>query len=867
MWTLICPYFGVNDSGAQQSKLLKTGEDYSIGRRDCNINVNQAWMSRQLGRFIVGQYSEGDVFNMDKVPPLEYIGNKAFRVLRVGEDKPLEIVAGGTALLQHGDHLILNSKMRESPIRDRPLWTDIVCFVEDIQVIKPKDCAVLGIKMCVEYHPKINRYITEQITGEPNQLPILLRGGSIVKKEWAQELFRRLYLSPGLPSTGVVSLEDNCLQPALEDYLPPFSPNLKREYCQNSIWRENAHRKGMLTNLRLVFLVEGAALATVWKNIVDAGEGTYETFDIHKGVVKWMTYITQLRGKATEEGFGIVLVANEEKLHAAVGGQGWKTFIQDTLRSGLQFISHTKITEAILLVQKDLLKSEAEPTNVPSQLPEIIPNSLPNEESPVEASQERRGTTRRTRRQPTPAPAPEPVDPPPDEGPLPGDEPVPGRSRILKRRVRQPSAEPQSDSQFTTSAVPNSALSDRALSPPAQSSATIDRTKLRRRNPTQRSQAVESETQSTLERHRKHFEETDPERYFLSQSEQDGMRTRASSVGRSLVDLVEHADQERIKALETAISSRKRKAVGNDEGTRGGGQDNASENSSLGEPKEPPTKKRMLDRMEKPTLEVLPEAEEEEEPPPEVLKVKPKKKKEATVVDSDEKYLTALATWKKGRKKEDQFDREFNNLKIVKPDRLAELDVEMEAWQMMPKDMDVRGNFMVCIASVKVRRDTRPTTRKDGNSEWIGRPDFKKFKKKLPPRHNAIVDLVENMQTLGMEHSDEEESGSRLPVGRTTRPELGMISDEDESQEAEGFSGRSKPGMRSQSTRKQKEQLFIPDSDEEDVFESRNMDESDDGGTGRQKRNEGVNGKRKAVVLAVSSSEDEGYAKRRKRRR
>jgi hypothetical protein len=286
--------------------------------------------------------------------------------------------------------------------------------------------------------------------------------------------------------------------------------------------------------------------------------------------------------------------------------------------------------------------------------------------------------------------------------------------------VRQPSAEPQSDSQLTTSAVPTSAMSDRALSPPVQQPVTVDRSKLRRRNPTQRSQAIEIESQPTLEKHRKHFEETDPERQFLSQSQQ----TRASSVGRSLVELVEHADQERTKALETAIASRKRKAVGDNEAAQSGYRDDQSETGSVGDPKEPPAKRRML---EKPPLEALPE--EEEEVPSDVPKVKPKRKKAIAVVDSDEKYLTAVATWKKGRKKEDQFDREFNSLKITKPDSLDDLDVEMEAWQLLPKDMDVRGNFMVCIANVEVRRNTRSTTRKDGNPEWIGRPDFKKFKK------------------------------------------------------------------------------------------------------------------------------------------
>jgi hypothetical protein len=117
---------------------------------------------------------------------------------------------------------------------------------------------------------------------------------------------------------------------------------------------------------------------------------------------------------------------------------------------------------------------------------------------------------------------------------------------------------------------------------------------------------------------------------------------------------------------------------------------------------------------------------------------------------------------------------------------------------------------------------------------------------------------------LDLAEEEEGPYGSRLPGGP---PGLGMISDEDESQEAEGFSARNKPGLRSQSTRKRNEPLFIPDSDEDDVEEARVKDESDDGGTGRQGRNEGANGKRKAVVLAVSSSEDEGYAKRRKRRK
>lgn len=88
--------------------------------------------------------------------------------------------------------------------------------------------------------------------------------------------------------------------------------------------------------------------------------------------------------------------------------------------------------------------------------------------------------------------------------------------------------------------------------------------------------------------------------------------------------------------------------------------------------------------------------------------------------------------------------------------------------------------------------------------------------------------------------------------------------DEDDSQEVEGHSGRAKTGRQ---TKARPQPLFIPDSDEEVAQAVRSVDESDDEMSARTKTRAADGVKRKAYVMAASSSEDEGYKKRRKRRK
>lgn len=103
--------------------------------------------------------------------------------------------------------------------------------------------------------------------------------------------------------------------------------------------------------------------------------------------------------------------------------------------------------------------------------------------------------------------------------------------------------------------------------------------------------------------------------------------------------------------------------------------------------------------------------------------------------DQDRHFLQALASRTKTRSKEDDFDREFNQLRIAVPDKnKAENDrlrKEMAVWNELEHDPNVRGNFMV-VEYCDVFRPTGSSRAKAFNEAWTGQPNFKKFKKVCP---------------------------------------------------------------------------------------------------------------------------------------
>ena len=165
--------------------------------------------------------------------------------------------------------------------------------------------------------------MTEEITGEPNQLPVLLLGGAIVTPKWAKELFQR----SNLP---IVETPSHDFQlPPPSDYVPSFSPNITPAYAERGLWKSNPERRTLFHGRHFVFLVEGDSLSSSWKNIMDAGDAEYEPFDIRHGPSKWLGTLTLLRAKARGQNFSIVLIADEASLAAATGTR-WKDFVRET---------------------------------------------------------------------------------------------------------------------------------------------------------------------------------------------------------------------------------------------------------------------------------------------------------------------------------------------------------------------------------------------------------------------------------------------------------------------------------------------------------------------------------------------------------
>ena len=120
--------------------------------------------------------------------------------------------------------------------------------------------------------------------------------------------------------------------------------------------------------------------------------------------------------------------------------------------------------------------------------------------------------------------------------------------------------------------------------------------------------------------------------------------------------------------------------------------------------------------------------------------------------DTDPSFLRAIASTKRGKRTEDDFDREFNKLRIAKPD-INNVNVDTDIgdgavqrrWEGLDdfeKDVGIRGNFMQ-IVETEVWKDVaqdqpdRYMRRESGigaRIDWDGRQDFKKFKRVRMPR-------------------------------------------------------------------------------------------------------------------------------------
>lgn len=110
--------------------------------------------------------------------------------------------------------------------------------------------------------------------------------------------------------------------------------------------------------------------------------------------------------------------------------------------------------------------------------------------------------------------------------------------------------------------------------------------------------------------------------------------------------------------------------------------------------------------------------------------------------DTDAEFLKAVASRKRGKKTEDEFDREFNNLRISKPDLAVDArEHEYTVLADFGDDTSLRGNFMTVLEMDVFKRDGPMPGRLRGaeRAEWEGRQNFKKFRKVRVTRTLTII--------------------------------------------------------------------------------------------------------------------------------
>ncbi|KAI0065220.1 hypothetical protein BV25DRAFT_1822360 [Artomyces pyxidatus] len=891
MWIVTGPFDGevAGEIGQQKSKLLKSGKKYQVGRKDCDLLVYHKKVSATHAQIIVGGCTPEDVGDPDTRPSLEVFHTrpKSLQIHREGESAAIQVAT--SHVLQDGDNLdiVVGISLKFQ-------WRPICCFESPGRVRTPVSidgCASLGIKIVRSLHPSITHHLTPSFTLSPAIAVSLLTASQFVKPEWLQELLRLGMLEKHERG----SLEATFALPPEAKYRPVFSASLPPALKTFKTWEANEERLNMFISCRFIFVGEkGREVGSEYQALVTRGRGEYEAFTVSAGLPRWRKALMKAKAWADGKKGQLVLVADNEAMAAAISPEGWEELVSEATSLNLQFVLPENLLQAVAHVDKFYFDSGStgEGSNS-STLPSFVPNTHPDEPSippAAESTKEVIQPTRATRSgssQPSEPLPPARITQSSTEVAAPPAEAPPAR-RAPRRATKRPldlfslddsllDDGPTASGSVTSEPAPNPKPSAK----PPSSTVAARPSRPRRRTPgvtmagllgLDDDDLTEPSKESTqLDKYKALFEATDPDRQNPSriQSTSDiglgegsaalphsqtqtrsGTGTGGSgTIYRALAAVAE--EEEESQMSHDGKRGKKRKAVvlGDDEDIEMQ-EMMADPDADLpeGTIAEPSTKRRAVEDVNA----VRPTATQPPKPTGRATfttssAVIDKKGADAGKPDTDEKFLMAVNSTKRGKRKEDDFDREFNKLRLSKPD-LAQTDPK-EDWAVLADfgNDEVRGNFMV-IVDLDIDTSAQPERklRSEGKPEWVGKPDYKKFKKQNGAQRIAPVELVlseENDYGVGAaywKHSQTKDSAPPRFKARTQtktgKPRKFGTSDSEEEEPAvtepivRKGKGKAAPAAesraavtrrRSQTPQQGKTALFLPDDDDDDASASR----------------------------------------------
>ncbi|SJL06695.1 uncharacterized protein ARMOST_10037 [Armillaria ostoyae] len=789
MWTIVGPFDGeTGEVNFAKSKLLKPGSTYGLGRKGQPLLINSKKISHHHCELIVGESEVGDVSDPHSKPSVQLVNkkDKMFKVERNGVPFPANSAA--VVELQDGDILQLASAVSAS-VR----WLPVCVYLPSTRgrtSTSLESCVALGIKVVHISNPNVTHHVTSTLSATVSIAASLISACQIVKPEWLSEVLRL----GSLPSNDPSSLESHFKLPLASKYRPTFSSALPEKHKTADVWNPNEERLHIFKDYRFMCVSEKTReIDSELRELLECGDGAIETFNVQDGGAKWRKALS--RGHA-KESVKMVAIASENAMVAAVGSESWRELLDIAQEFEVRVLEPQDIVQTVLDVNVSIFTQGS--MAVESSLPNVIPNSIPDESSAPPPESEsgvlprkklvRRTVSRQASQEPvsTPDPNPEEILPPrrklirrtgsqqPEDTPAslmpPPEDALPPR-RTLTRRANAglPIISGLNDNSIlinslTASSAPPETPTESTL----ESSVPFQRSKkLKRRLDT--SNTIESQLASigkievteepAYKKHKALFDASDPEKAGITfdgtnfsgfqsgaasqtQSQSETLGSRSSGSG--ALQPVREEEEETQQSGPEGSRGQKRKSVSED--VEMAGVEEAL--APTPETDAPPAKKRAVDNVNAvqrlPTTTIQAEDRTRSKPPSTVQPSKSKSGAPLGKPDTDDAFLKAIASTKRGKKNEDEFDREFNKLKISKPELNKENpEDEWKVLEQFGDDDSVRGNFMMIVTMEVTGKHGGRTRQTETNVEWQGKPDFKKFKKKITSRvRPKLVDLV-----------------------------------------------------------------------------------------------------------------------------
>ncbi|KAF9651006.1 hypothetical protein BDM02DRAFT_3267528 [Thelephora ganbajun] len=852
MWVVRGPFDGDEgqDSSTERPKLLKPGKRYVLGRKDASLLIPNKKISREHVTFNLSEFPTSQVDNPTFKPKVR---------LQNPRNKPITIQRGinlitldpsSSTELWDGDaiHLVGGITVVIS-------WYPLCCRSPATVPANKESCANIGVHVVHSLCPEVTHNVIQELTLTPSCVLSLLKS-KVVTPEWLAEVIRR-----GTEGNPGSVLEQHFELPDTSSYLPAVSTASPSTLSPTDFWTANATRYRVLDDRRFIVFTRGSEKVEDFQSVISASGGGYELFPVDSGRIRLHRRLSVDKDRRQK----VIVVDNEVK--ASVTPDTWNELIDEAKSFKLTFCSREQVLETIVVGEPST--SSHYPT---LRVTEVSSQSHQGDslEGHFEGSLRSKRLIRRT----TPSPHPS------LDQERPSEVEQSQVRRVLTRRVKGGSVPPAADD---SGGLNESHCVGEDPAPPTGIDVNMSllprpSRPLKRRAGTAALQSMDElgtpSIEPPLKRFKALFEESDPDRLTLSlPSESLGVmqeyRLQPSSTPTDSQPGKEGhlhiVEGDEVSQDHAAMESRgtKRRA-----GTEDTEDDHVFSTLAEHERSARPLKRRAVGRAST-TI-----AEAHSQTYGGANFGKP---------DMDKRFLTALASMKKGKKNEDSFDREFNDLRISKPD--IEREVQEQGWDLLDgldDEHNVRGNFMLVVELDVYKKDGSAGrgTLRAGRIDWEGKPDFKKFRRKTDPRRRPTVELMLNQgndygvgSVYWKDDPDPAQADEFLghsqasSKARALQLQIEDSGDEDQfpvkpSREA---SKRTTKGKIQGSRQETSEPLFLNSEDEEvaEVTKHGEGDDQDEGtetlrSTGSSRKSRVKQAQAKRVVVVVEDDSDDG---------